>query len=247
MRPSPLPAAPPPSRPEPTRAEAPSYPSAATAPGRPPRRRPGPRPAPSPHPTPSGPRSSRCPQAAARHAGGPHQQPAPAADPLRTTVRRVKIYAPVVLLLAVVLAVVQLVRPLPAPRLALSAKASYTFDGGAPTLPWPKEGQGFMAAAEPRHRRHLRRAEAHRHRQRRQDHDGVRDPQEPPPQAEGKGSDDRRRQDRRGRRPQGVRGRVHGQHVEGGRQDLRVRRPRRDHDPVRQQRRAPARALGHRR
>ncbi|WP_330261815.1 D-alanyl-D-alanine carboxypeptidase family protein [Streptomyces sp. NBC_00539] len=73
--------------------------------------------------------------------------PPPPPTPLRTTVRRVKIYAPVVLLLAVVLAVVQLVRPLPAPRLALSAKASYTFDGGAPTLPWPKEGQGFMAAA----------------------------------------------------------------------------------------------------
>ncbi|MFI5830582.1 hypothetical protein ACIA6C_25600, partial [Streptomyces sp. NPDC051578] len=73
--------------------------------------------------------------------------PPPPPTPLRTAVRRVKIYAPIVLLLAVVLAVVQLVRPLPAPRLAMSAKSSYTFDGGAPTLPWPKEGQGFMAAA----------------------------------------------------------------------------------------------------
>ncbi|MEU6893331.1 hypothetical protein ABZ934_16325 [Streptomyces sp. NPDC046557] len=73
--------------------------------------------------------------------------PPPPPTPLRTALRRVKIYAPIVVLLAVVLAVVQLVRPLPAPRLALSAKSSYTFDGGAPTLPWPKEGQGFMAAA----------------------------------------------------------------------------------------------------
>ncbi|THA46173.1 D-alanyl-D-alanine carboxypeptidase [Streptomyces sp. A1136] len=73
--------------------------------------------------------------------------PPPPPTPLRTALRRVKIYAPIVVLLAVVLAVVQLVRPLPAPRLAMSAKASYTFDGGAPTLPWPKEGQGFMAAA----------------------------------------------------------------------------------------------------
>ncbi|MEV6686316.1 hypothetical protein AB0N28_13355, partial [Streptomyces sp. NPDC051130] len=73
--------------------------------------------------------------------------PPPPPTPLRTAVRRVKIYAPIVVLLAVVLAVVQLVRPLPAPRLAMSAKSSYTFDGGAPTLPWPKEGQGFMAAA----------------------------------------------------------------------------------------------------
>ncbi|MFF1561218.1 D-alanyl-D-alanine carboxypeptidase [Streptomyces sp. NPDC058279] len=73
--------------------------------------------------------------------------PPPPPTPLRTALRRFKIYAPIVVLLAVVLAVVQLVRPLPAPRLALSAKSSYTFDGGAPTLPWPKEGQGFMAAA----------------------------------------------------------------------------------------------------
>ncbi|MGW7193787.1 hypothetical protein ACWGIP_32350, partial [Streptomyces sp. NPDC054838] len=73
--------------------------------------------------------------------------PPPPPSPLRTALRRVKIYAPIVALLAVVLAVVQLVRPLPAPRLALTAKSSYTFDGGAPTLPWPKEGQGFMAAA----------------------------------------------------------------------------------------------------
>ncbi|MGW0393515.1 hypothetical protein ACWDYJ_22010 [Streptomyces sp. NPDC003042] len=73
--------------------------------------------------------------------------PPPPPSPLRTAIRRVKIYAPVVLLLAVVLAVVQLVRPLPAPRLVLTAQSTYTFPGGQPDLPWPAEGQAAMAAA----------------------------------------------------------------------------------------------------
>ncbi|MCX5199049.1 hypothetical protein OOK31_35065 [Streptomyces sp. NBC_00249] len=73
--------------------------------------------------------------------------PPPPPSPLRTTVRRFKIYAPVVLLLAVVLAVVQLVRPLPAPQLVMTAKSSYAFPGGKPELPWPTEGQASMAAA----------------------------------------------------------------------------------------------------
>ncbi|MFF3020326.1 hypothetical protein [Streptomyces sp. NPDC057939] len=73
--------------------------------------------------------------------------PPPPPSPLRTAVRRFKIYAPIVLLLAVVLAVVQLVRPLPAPKLAMTAKSSYTFPGGKPDLPWPTEGQASMAAA----------------------------------------------------------------------------------------------------
>ncbi|KIF04260.1 hypothetical protein PL81_19740, partial [Streptomyces sp. RSD-27] len=73
--------------------------------------------------------------------------PPPPPSPMRTVVRRVKIYAPLVLLLAVVLAVVQLVRPLPAPKLVLTAKSQYTFPGGAPDLPWPTEGQASMAAA----------------------------------------------------------------------------------------------------
>ncbi|MFF4320933.1 hypothetical protein [Streptomyces sp. NPDC001568] len=73
--------------------------------------------------------------------------PPPPPSPLRTAVRRFKIYAPIVLLLAVVLAVVQLVRPLPAPKLALTAQSSYTFPGGKPDLPWPTEGQASMAAA----------------------------------------------------------------------------------------------------
>ncbi|WP_260618482.1 D-alanyl-D-alanine carboxypeptidase family protein [Streptomyces sp. WAC07149] len=73
--------------------------------------------------------------------------PPPPPTPMRNAVRRVKIYAPLVLLLIIVIAVVQAVRPLPAPKLKLTAKATYTFPGGAPNLPWPTEGQASMAAA----------------------------------------------------------------------------------------------------
>ncbi|MEU6309935.1 D-alanyl-D-alanine carboxypeptidase [Streptomyces sp. NPDC047014] len=73
--------------------------------------------------------------------------PPPPPSPLRTAVRRIKIYTPLVVLLAVVLGIVQLVRPLPEPKLVMTAKSSYTFDGGKPQLPWPAEGQAYMAAA----------------------------------------------------------------------------------------------------
>ncbi|MFC4327594.1 D-alanyl-D-alanine carboxypeptidase [Streptomyces andamanensis] len=70
--------------------------------------------------------------------------PPPPETPLRTTMRRVKIWTPLVLLLLVVFAVVQALRPLPAPALALTAKDTYAFDGGKLSLPWPDEGQGWM-------------------------------------------------------------------------------------------------------
>ncbi|MEV2193670.1 D-alanyl-D-alanine carboxypeptidase [Streptomyces phaeochromogenes] len=70
--------------------------------------------------------------------------PAPRQTPVRTIVRRVKIWTPLVLLLAVVFAVVQAVRPLPTPTLALTADESYAFEGNKVTLPWPGEGQGWM-------------------------------------------------------------------------------------------------------
>ncbi|MFD7980600.1 D-alanyl-D-alanine carboxypeptidase [Streptomyces sp. NPDC059071] len=68
--------------------------------------------------------------------------PPPAPTPLRTTVRRLKIWTPLVVLLLVVFAVVQFVRPLPDPRLVLSASPTYTFEGGPLQMPWPNEGQG---------------------------------------------------------------------------------------------------------
>ncbi|MEE1755794.1 D-alanyl-D-alanine carboxypeptidase [Streptomyces sp. SP18CS02] len=70
--------------------------------------------------------------------------PPPPQTPVRTAVRRVKIWTPLVVLLLIVFATVQFVRPLPAPVLTLSASPSYTFQGGPLSMPWPKEGQGAV-------------------------------------------------------------------------------------------------------
>ncbi|MDL5202154.1 D-alanyl-D-alanine carboxypeptidase [Streptomyces sp. ALI-76-A] len=70
--------------------------------------------------------------------------PPPAETPVRTAVRRVKIWTPLVLLLVVVFAVVQAVRPLPAPELQLTAEDSYTFEGGKAEMPWPADGQAAV-------------------------------------------------------------------------------------------------------
>jgi D-alanyl-D-alanine carboxypeptidase len=70
--------------------------------------------------------------------------PPPPETPLRTAARRVKIWTPLVLLLVVVFAVVQSVRPLPAPTLELTAKDSYTFEGGKADIPWPADGQAAL-------------------------------------------------------------------------------------------------------
>ncbi|MGW1783410.1 D-alanyl-D-alanine carboxypeptidase [Streptomyces sp. NPDC002143] len=70
--------------------------------------------------------------------------PPPPPTPMRTLGRRIKIWTPLVILLLVVFAIAQAVRPLPAPALTLTAKDAYTFDGGKTQLPWPSEGQGWM-------------------------------------------------------------------------------------------------------
>ncbi|MFF7094340.1 D-alanyl-D-alanine carboxypeptidase [Streptomyces rubradiris] len=70
--------------------------------------------------------------------------PPPPETPVRTLVRRIKIWTPLVLLLAIIFAVVQTFRPLPAPALALTAEDTFTFDGGTTRLPWPDEGQGWV-------------------------------------------------------------------------------------------------------
>ncbi|MGX9890079.1 D-alanyl-D-alanine carboxypeptidase [Streptomyces sp. NPDC002276] len=70
--------------------------------------------------------------------------PPPPQTPVRTAIRRVKIWTPLVILLAIVFAVVQALRPLPTPSLTLTADDSYTFDGSKTDLPWPSEGQGWM-------------------------------------------------------------------------------------------------------
>ncbi|MFJ9046657.1 D-alanyl-D-alanine carboxypeptidase [Streptomyces sp. NPDC102347] len=70
--------------------------------------------------------------------------PPPPQTPLRTAVRRVKIWTPLVILLVIAFAVVQNVRPLPAPTLVLTAEDSYTFKGGKPDIPWPDNGQAAL-------------------------------------------------------------------------------------------------------
>ncbi|WP_455711390.1 D-alanyl-D-alanine carboxypeptidase [Streptomyces coelicoflavus] len=70
--------------------------------------------------------------------------PPPPETPLRTTVRRVKIWTPLVALLVIVLGVVQAMRPLPAPTLDLTAQDSFTFEGGKPQIPWPESGQAAL-------------------------------------------------------------------------------------------------------
>ncbi|MFD7610485.1 hypothetical protein [Streptomyces sp. NPDC059828] len=73
--------------------------------------------------------------------------PPPPQTPLRTTLRRVRIWTPLVVLLLIVFAIVQMVRPLPTPTLALTAKSSYSFEGSAPQLPWPAKGQAAVTAS----------------------------------------------------------------------------------------------------
>jgi D-alanyl-D-alanine carboxypeptidase len=70
--------------------------------------------------------------------------PPPPPTPLRTLARRVKIWTPLVLLLVIVFAVVQSMRPLPSPELDLTAKDSYTFEGGKASIPWPSDGQAAL-------------------------------------------------------------------------------------------------------
>ncbi|MFG2722155.1 D-alanyl-D-alanine carboxypeptidase [Streptomyces sp. NPDC048416] len=73
--------------------------------------------------------------------------PPKAETPARTAARRVKIWGTLVVLLAIVLMVVQALRPLPAPTLKLTTAASHTADGGALALPWPTEGQAVVDIA----------------------------------------------------------------------------------------------------
>ncbi|MGW8484729.1 serine hydrolase [Streptomyces sp. NPDC055886] len=70
--------------------------------------------------------------------------PPPPETPVRTAVRRVKIWTPLLLLLLIVFAIVQVMRPLPEPSLELTAKPTYTFDGGATKLSWPGQGQSAV-------------------------------------------------------------------------------------------------------
>ncbi|MEV6199807.1 serine hydrolase [Streptomyces sp. NPDC051771] len=117
--------------------------------------------APKPQPKADAPASAPAPAPALAEPERTRQQPLPPLPPLdllaeltntpppppnawRTTVRRVRIWTPLVLLLLIVFAIVQMVRPLPAPALKLSGPPTYTFAGGPLKMPWPGEGQGAV-------------------------------------------------------------------------------------------------------
>ncbi|MFF5147508.1 serine hydrolase, partial [Streptomyces sp. NPDC013157] len=70
--------------------------------------------------------------------------PPPPETPARTLFRRVKIWTPLVIVLLIVFAVVQTLRPLPQPTLDLTAKDTYTFAGGTTDMPWPADGQAAL-------------------------------------------------------------------------------------------------------
>ncbi|MER7173532.1 D-alanyl-D-alanine carboxypeptidase [Streptomyces mesophilus] len=71
-------------------------------------------------------------------------RPPPPETPMRTVGRRIKIWTPLVLLLAVVFAVAQAVRPLPTPKLSLTAQETVSFEGDKPQIPWPDQGQAAL-------------------------------------------------------------------------------------------------------
>ncbi|MFE3578818.1 D-alanyl-D-alanine carboxypeptidase [Streptomyces vinaceus] len=68
--------------------------------------------------------------------------PPPPETPRRTAVRRVKIWTPILLLLAGAAIGGQLLRPLPAPRI-VAAEQTHTLDGQF-SVPWPAKGQGAV-------------------------------------------------------------------------------------------------------
>ncbi|WP_269858990.1 D-alanyl-D-alanine carboxypeptidase [Streptomyces sp. RPT161] len=70
--------------------------------------------------------------------------PAPPGTVARTVRRRLRIWTPLVALLALVFVTVQALRPLPNPKLALTGTTRYTFQGARPELPWPIEGQAVV-------------------------------------------------------------------------------------------------------
>ncbi|MFD3590817.1 D-alanyl-D-alanine carboxypeptidase, partial [Streptomyces sp. NPDC058683] len=70
--------------------------------------------------------------------------PPPPETSVRTFVRRVKIWTPLVIVLLIIFAVVQTLRPLPQPTLDLTAKDSYTFEGSKADIPWPADGQAAL-------------------------------------------------------------------------------------------------------
>ncbi|GGT14531.1 D-alanyl-D-alanine carboxypeptidase family protein [Streptomyces purpureus] len=103
---------------------------------------PAPAPPPVPEPAPEPERTRESPMPALDLLAQLTNTPPPPRTPARSLVRRIKIWAPLVLLLAAVLVGVQVLRPLPAPALG-GAEAAYTLPGRF-EAPWPDHGQGAI-------------------------------------------------------------------------------------------------------
>ncbi|MEW2035287.1 serine hydrolase, partial [Streptomyces roseifaciens] len=101
---------------------------------------PTPVPAPAPAPAPAEQRTAAEQPAPLDLLAQLTNRPAPPPSAARTVTRRLKIWTPLVLLPAVVLGVVQLLRPLPDPRFTVAGDP-YAFTGEAFSMPWPEEGQ----------------------------------------------------------------------------------------------------------
>ncbi|MHA6760720.1 D-alanyl-D-alanine carboxypeptidase [Streptacidiphilus sp. PAMC 29251] len=63
------------------------------------------------------------------------------ASALRSAAKRISIWGGLLCVLLAVLAVVQVLRPLPSPDLKLTSASNYAFSGSAPVLAWPASGQ----------------------------------------------------------------------------------------------------------
>ena len=116
--------------------------------------------------------------------------PPPPETPMRTAVRRVKIWTPLVLLLLIVFCVVQAVRPLPATALELgTASLVHLRRRQARHCRGPTEGQSAVEVEGVGTLGTVRRAEAGADRQCHQGDDGLRRPQGPPAQGGPDGSE----------------------------------------------------------
>ncbi|WP_370075868.1 D-alanyl-D-alanine carboxypeptidase [Streptacidiphilus sp. MAP12-16] len=63
------------------------------------------------------------------------------ASPLRRAIKRISLWGGLLCLVLAILAVVQVLRPLPKVNLRLTADSTYAFTGSTPALAWPASGQ----------------------------------------------------------------------------------------------------------
>jgi D-alanyl-D-alanine carboxypeptidase len=65
--------------------------------------------------------------------------------PARIALRRIRLYGTLLVLLVLILGTVQVLRPVPQPKLQQSTVSGYSFSGGALALDWPVKGQAAVS------------------------------------------------------------------------------------------------------